>query len=176
MAASIGTTDSLYFNQVNMQGNKTVLLGGDLAVGGLALDWAGTTDPGTGNYSSLVINSGNTLTLNATSLGGTGVAGTNYTGAGIVLNRGTGGTLTIQSNVALGAAQQWVTGRFSGTPLTVTGDISLGANNLKLLMVNAASTNTLSGVISGSGKVTKENSGVLNISGHGCPVKQRSGF
>lgn len=161
--ASISSSAPLYFNEVNMQGNKTVALGGDLVVGGLALDWATGDQP-----NNLVITAGGTLTLNGATLFGSGVAGTggSYTGAGIVLNRGTGGTLSISSNVALGAAQQWVTGRSSGTPLDVSGDINLGANNLRLVMVGPNSTNTLSGVISGTGRITKENTAVLNISGN----------
>ncbi len=151
--ASIGSSDALYFNEVNMMGDKTLALGGNLAVGGMAVDWATADSP-----NNVVISAGNTLTLNATALGGTGQDGTSYSGAGIVLNRGTGGDLTIHSAVALGAAQQWVSGRSTGG-FTVSGTVSLGANNLSLNV--AAGTSTISGDISGSGKVTKSGGGTL---------------
>jgi fibronectin-binding autotransporter adhesin len=156
--ASIGSSDALYFNEVNMQGDKSLLLGGNLTVGGLAVDYA-TTDLA----NNVTIGAGSTLTLNGTSLGGSGVAGTNYTGAGIVLNRGAGGSLTINSDVALGAAQQWVVGRNAGG-LTVGGTVSLGANNLSLNVVGTG-LSTISGQTSGSGKITKIGSGTLQVTG-----------
>ena len=155
--ASVGSSDALYFNEVNMQGDKSLLLGGNLTVGGLALDYA-TADLA----NNLTIGTGSTLTLNGTALGGSGIAGTSYAGAGIVLNRGAGGSLTINADVALGAAQQWVTGRNTGG-FTVGGNVSLGANNLSLNV--AAGTSSISGQISGSGKVTKIGGGTLQVTG-----------
>ncbi len=156
--------DQWYFNEVTMLGDKTVALGGNIAVGGLALDYA-TSD----TSNSLVIGAGNTLTLNGATLYGNGAsgAGGNYTGAGMVLNRGTGGTLTIHADVALGAAQQWVVGRnTAGNPVTVTGAIALSTNNLLLNITgNAAAISTFSGPISGSGKITKFGSSTLVLSG-----------
>ncbi len=163
---SLGT-DNWYFNQATMTaGTKTVSLGGDMTIAGMALDWAGTTDPGSGNYSSLVINSGNTLTLNGGTLGGTGVAGSNYTATGILLNRGTGGTITINADVALGANQSWVTGRLSGTPLTVNGTVAAGAYTLNLNMVgNSSVVNTINGAITGTAKITKQREATLVLNG-----------
>ena len=154
--------DQWYFNEVTMLGDKTVALGGNIAVGGLALDYVTSN-----TANSLVISAGNTLTLNGASLGGQGVAGASYTGAGMVLNRGVGGTLTIHADVALGAAQQWVVGRnTAGNPVTVTGAIALSTNNLTLNITgNAAAVSTFSGPISGSGKITKYGSSTLVLSG-----------
>ena len=164
---SLTTADNWYFNQATMTaGTKTVSLGGNMTIGGMALDWSGTTDPGSGNYSSLVINSGNTLTLNGGTLGGTGVAGSNYTATGILLNRGTGGTITINANVALGANQSWVTGRSSGTPLTINGNVAAGGYTLLLNMVSSSSVvNTINGAITGTAKITKQREATLVLNG-----------
>ncbi|MBP8260277.1 MAG: autotransporter-associated beta strand repeat-containing protein [Verrucomicrobia bacterium] len=166
---SLTTTDNWYFNQVTMTaGTKTVSLGGDMTIAGMALDWLGTTDPGSSNYNSLVINSGNTLTLNGGTLYGNGAAGsgTAYTATGILLNRSPGGTLTINANVALGANQSWVTGRTSGTPLTVNGNIAAGGYTLNLNMVgNVAVVNTFSGAITGTALITKQGAATLVLNG-----------
>ena len=144
---ALTTSDIAYFNEATMLGDKTVSLGGDLTLGGIGLDWAVAN-----TANSLIINAGNTLTLNGGTISGTGVSGgAGYTTAGIVLNRGTGGTLTINCNVAIGAAQQWVTSR----ALTVGGTISLGANTLSFNTAGAANVMTLSGVISGTGGLNK---------------------
>lgn len=152
---SIGASDALYFNEVNMLGDKTLALGGNLTVGGLAVDYA-TTD----TANNVTISVGGILTLNGTSLGGNGVPAATYTGAGIVLDRGTGGNLVIGADVNLGAAQQWVSGRATGG-FTVNGAVSLGANNLSLNV--ALGTSTITGDINGSGKVTKLGAGTLTL-------------
>ncbi len=164
--AALTTADNWYFNQATMTaGTKTVSLGDDMTIAGMALDWSGT-DPGSGNYSSLVINSGNTLTLNGGTLGGLGVAGSNYTATGILLNRGTGGTITINANIALGANQSWVTGRSSGTPLTINGNVAAGGYTLLLNMVSSSSVvNTINGAITGTAKITKQREATLVLNG-----------
>ncbi|MCB1130639.1 MAG: autotransporter-associated beta strand repeat-containing protein, partial [Verrucomicrobiae bacterium] len=153
---SLGASDALYFNEVNMQGDKTLALGGNLAVGGIAVDYV-TTD----SSNNVTISAGNTLTLNGTTLFGNGQDGSggSYATAGIVLNRGTGGVLTIGSDIALGAAQQWVSGRTGTNGFTVNGNLALGANNLSLNVAGGVST--ISGAIGGSGKVTKIGGGTL---------------
>jgi fibronectin-binding autotransporter adhesin len=151
---SLTAADTWYFNEVRMQGARTVELGSDLTIAGMALDYAVAASP-----NDLVISAGHTLTLNGGSLGGQGVIGANYTTSGIVLNRGVGGSLTIDADVALGASQSWVQGR-TGTGITVNGAISLGANNLTF-NVASSGTATLGGEIDGSGKITKFGSGTL---------------
>lgn len=153
--------DNWYFNEVTMLGNKTVALGGDITMGGLALDYATSN-----TANNLVISSGNTLTLNGGTLGGAGVAGSSYTNTGIVLNRGTGGTLTINSNVALGANQSWVNGRSTGTGITVGGAVDLDTRTLTHNIVSGAAT-AISGDISGTGAaaILKTNFGTLTLSG-----------
>lgn len=138
---AIGTSDALRFGGSGQGATRTVSLGGDLAVGGLRLD----NGTGTPNY-NVIINSGNTLTLNGASVGDIA-----YANAGIVLNSGTGGTLTINSNVAIGASQQWVTSR----ALTVSGGINLSANTLSFNTAGASNVMTLSGVVSGTGSLNK---------------------
>ena len=159
--AAFAATDNWYFNEVTLLGDKTVVLGGDISIGGLALDYA------TGNTANnLQISSGSTLTLNGGTLGGSGVTGSNFTAAGIVLNRGIGGTVTINSNVALGANQSWVNGRSSGTGITIGGALNLDTRTLTTNIVSGATT-AISGNISGTGAaaIVKTNSGTLTLSG-----------
>lgn len=154
---SILGTDPVYFNEVNMQGDKTLALGvGGLTIGGMAVDYA-TAD----TANNVVISAGGTLTLNGASLGNSGVPAASYTAAGIVLNRGAGGALTINADVALGAAQSWVSGRSGTNGFTVNGAVALGTNNLTLNV--AAGVSTISGDISGTGKVMKIGAGTLQL-------------
>lgn len=146
--SSFDVSDVMYFNDLTMLGSKTVALGGDMTIAGIALD--NTIGTSTNVY-NVVITAGNTLTLNGGSISGTGVSGgSGYNTAGIVLNRATGGSLTINADVALGASQQWVTSR----ALTVGGNLNLNANTLSF---NTAGTSvqSLNGVISGSGSLNK---------------------
>ncbi len=157
--ASLTATDAWYFNEVTMLGSKAVALGGNITTGGMALDYVTAN-----NDNNLVISSGNTLTLNGTSLGGSGQAGTNYTSTGILLNRGTGGTMTVNADVALGATQNWVNGRSTGG-FTVNGAVNLGGFALTTNI--AAGTSTITGVMSGTGSaLTKIGNGVLAVSGN----------
>ena len=138
--ASIGTTDALRFGGSGQAATITsIALGGDLAVGGIRLD----NGTGTPNY-SVTIAAGNTLTLNGASAGDIA-----YANGGVVLNSGTGGTLTMNCDVALGAAQQWVTSR----NFTVGGTINL--NSYKLSLNAAGGNQTMSGVISGTGSIER---------------------
>jgi fibronectin-binding autotransporter adhesin len=135
--ASIGSTDTLWFGS-GMGATRTLSLGGDLTTGALRLD----NVSGTPNY-SVTISAGNTLTLNANNDYTTG------TPQGIVLNSGTGGSLTLSADVTLGNSQIWVNSR----TLNVGGGIALGSNTLSFN--TAGGTQTLSGVISGTGSLNK---------------------
>ena len=145
---SIGSTDTLWFGN-GMGATRTLALGGDLSVGALRVD----NNTGTLNNYSATISAGNTLTLNANN---------DYTGGtaqGIVLNSAAGGSLTVSADVALGNSQIWITSR----ALTVNGGISLGSNGLSFNTAGS-SVQTLSGVISGSGNLTKaQGSGTLAL-------------
>jgi fibronectin-binding autotransporter adhesin len=157
---SIGSSDALYFNEVNMKGDKTLALGGNLAVGGLAVDYVTAN-----TANNVVISAGNTLTLNATTLNGGGQngSGTAVAASGILLNRALGGTLTINSAIALGASQSWTSGRAGGLGYTVNGGVAIGANNLTLNVTDAAGISTVAGSIGGTGKVTKTGAGTLQL-------------
>ena len=145
--ASIGSTDTLWFG-TGMGATRTLALGSDLTTGALRLD----NVTGTPNY-SVTISAGNTLTLNAN---------TDYSGGtpqGIVLNSATGGSLTLSADVTLGNSQIWVNSR----TLNVGGGIALGSNTLSFN--TAAGTQTLSGVISGTGSLNKSGgTGTLALS------------
>lgn len=142
----IATSTALHFSGSGQgSGAKTLSLGGSLSVGGIRVD----------NISSILstnitINgaAGQVLTLNGTA---TSVEMGGYATAGIVLNSGTGGTLTINADLALGGSQQWVTSR----ALTATGALNLGASTLSFNTAGSTTTVTLSGLISGSGGLNK---------------------
>lgn len=158
--ATIGANDAAYFNELTMLGSKTVALGGNLTLGGLALDWVTSN-----TANNLTISAGNTLTLNGTTLDGAGRVGGGggtYTNAGILLNRATGGTMTINCNVTIGANQTWTMSR----SLTVSGGLDIGTRTLSFNV--AGGTTLLSGPLSGSGTITKTGSLNFNVLGDGA--------
>ena len=154
--AAIAAADALRFGSSGQGASNTYNLGGNLSVGGIRLD-NGTTAT---NYNVTINGSaGQVLTLNGASVGDIG-----YANAGIVLNGSAGGTLTINADIALGAAQQWVTSR----TLTVNGAVNLGASrNLSFNTAGSSTLLTISGIISGtgtSGLIKSAGAGTLAIS------------
>jgi fibronectin-binding autotransporter adhesin len=138
--AAIAATDTLRFGGSGQAASISgIALGGDLAVGALRLD----NLTGTPNY-NVVISAGGVLTLNANNDYTSGLA------QGMVLNSGTGGSLTVNANVLLGNNQRWVTSR----ALAVGGDIDLNAKSLTLWNAGNGST-TMTGVIS-NGSLVQE--------------------
>ncbi len=147
---AFGTGDTLWFNQMfaaTSGTNYTASLSADLSVGALRSDYGdGTTGVAFGN---VTISGAYTLTLNGSADYATNLP-TGYTDASLVLNSGTGGSLTIDSNVLIADKQAWVTSR----AVTVNGAVDLGS---QVLGINTAGTGsvTFNGVLSGAGSVWK---------------------
>ncbi len=149
---AITGADSLRFDQYFAPTSGTMYtasLSADLTVGSVRSDYW-TTGTAFGN---ITIAGAKTLTL-------MGAGDPNYGTSGIVLNAATGGTLTINSNLALGAAQSWTLSR----ALTVNGNLNLGSYALTV-GTYSASTATINGAISGSGALTKTQNGTLILAG-----------
>jgi autotransporter-associated beta strand protein len=151
--SSIGTTDTLRFNEFfapTSGTNYTADLTANLSVGAIRLDsGSGNGGSATGN---VVVSGNNTLTLNGNN---------DYNGSylsGIVLNSGSGGSLTINSNITLGSSQHWVSSR----AFTVGGSVNLNGNNLTIF--SAGNTTTLNGGITGSGNLSKIGNGAWSLS------------
>jgi autotransporter-associated beta strand protein len=140
-----------YFASTNGT-NYTANLSADLTVGAVCVD-SGSAFGGaaTGN---IIISGTNTLTL-------MGAGDPSYATSGIVLNSATGGTLTINANLAIGASQLWTLSR----TLTVNGNVNLGSNTLTVNTYGATYTSTIAGSISGTGGLTKGQSMNLNLTG-----------
>ncbi len=149
---SIGSSDSLRFDQYFAPTSGTMYtasLSDNLTVGSVRSDYW-TTGTAFGN---ITIGGPYTLTLS-------GAGDPDYGTSGIVLNAASGGTLTISSDLALGASQPWTLSR----TLTVSGNMNLGSYTLTANQYGS-STSTIAGIISGSGGLTKGQSGNLNLSG-----------
>jgi autotransporter-associated beta strand protein len=138
---SFGTTDTLRFNEVFAPTSGTMYtatMASDLTVGAIR------TDSGTGGggsaFGNVTISGAGVLTLNGNNDYTTGTV------QGIVLNSANGGTLTIATNIKLGATQQWVNSR----ALNVSGNVNL--NGFEMLgWVAGGTSSTISGNVSGTG-------------------------
>jgi fibronectin-binding autotransporter adhesin len=136
-----GTSDTLRFNEVFAPTSGTMYtatLGSDLTVGAIRTDF-GTGGGGTA-FGNVTISGSGVLTLNGNNDYTTGTV------QGIVLNSAVGGTLTIATNVKLGATQQWVNSR----ALTVSGNVNLNGFEMRG-WVAGTTTSTISGNVSGTG-------------------------
>ena len=134
-AAKPGASDIADFNISTLNTSQTVNLDAPQSAQGLIFSSTG----------AVLIQSGagvNTLTLGT---------------SGITINNGAAAD-TISAAISLSGAQTWTNG---GGPFNVSGTIAEGVNALAI--ATTAGT-TLSGVISGSGGLTKSGNGTLNLS------------
>lgn len=152
--SAIGTTDTLRFNEYfapTSGTNYTASISSDLSTGGIKLDF-GAAGGGTA-FGNVTINGTSALTLN-----GTSSADSQYAGAVFILNSATGGTLTVNPNVTIGAASTQIV---ASRNLTLNGTLNWGtfgmANNI------AGQTTTVSGVVSGSGNWSKSGAGTYHF-------------
>ena len=151
---SIGTTDTLRFNEYfapTSGTNYTAQISGDLTTGGIKLDH-GSAGGGTA-FGNVIISGANTLNLNGTVLGES-----QYAGAVFVLNSATGGSLTVNPNIVIGAASTQIV---ASRTLNLNGNLNWSTfgmtNNI------AGGTTTVSGVVSGSGNWSKSGVGTYHF-------------
>jgi fibronectin-binding autotransporter adhesin len=152
--SAIGSTETLRFNEYfapTSGTNYTASISSDLTIGGIKLD-SGSAGGGTA-FGNVTIDGTSALTLN-----GTTSADSQYAGAIFVLNSATGGTLTVNPNVVIGAASTQIV---ASRNLTLNGTLNWGtfgmANNI------AGQTTTVSGVVSGSGNWSKSGAGTYHF-------------
>ena len=149
-------SNTLYFTEVfapTAGTGYTATMATNMSVGAIRLD----RTSGSSNIGNVTISGAGTLTLNGNNDYNAGYL------SGIVLNAGlggaTGGTLTISSNILLGATQTWVASR----NLSVSA-VNLGSSQSLSLNAAGSATITISGLISGAG------SSISKVSGTGTVV------
>src|ERR1700674_196184 len=108
----------------------------------------------TGSIGQSVTITGSTLTLNSNTINGTA-------GLGILIDNANAFTLTINAPLTLGNAQTWRNN--SANVLTIGAG---GVNtNAKALTIDGSGDTKISGIISGTGTLTKSGTGTLTLSG-----------
>ena len=140
----INTTDTLYFDNT-MGASRTMALGADMEVTQVRVD-------GTSLYSA-TISAGNTLTLDGAA-------------SALLLNSGTGGSLTLNCNIVVNnASQTWVNGNNGGgRTITVGGNVDLQGNTLGFAAGAGSASIIVNGIISnstGSGKLSISSANVV---------------
>lgn len=132
--------------------SKTVTLSGNIQVGAIRVD----NTVGTPNYGATIKAdpASSTITLNGNShLGGSGLVG-------IVLNDAVGGSLTVETGIAVRSNQSWVSSR----DYTIDGAISLEGNLLTFRQSGGSAF--INGAISGTGGiVTNFGGSVTSLTG-----------
>ena len=146
-AAAPGGGTDVYLASTNATaGNLNATVGSNLSVNSL------TFGTGAAATNAVSIGGAGTITINA---GAVAYAA----GTGIVKQAGSAAA-TISANVALGSSQSWTNS--SATPLTVSGNVGLGANTLTLA---GTGNHAVSGIVSGTGGLTKSGTGIASLSG-----------
>lgn len=154
--SAIGTTDTLRFNEYfapTSGTNYTASISSDLSTGGIKLDFG--ADGGGTAFGNVTINGTSALTLN-----GTSSADSQYAGAVFILNSATGGTLTVNPNVVIGAANTQIV---ASRNLTLNGTLNWGTFGMANNIAGTASLTTVSGVVSGSGNWSKSGAGTYHF-------------
>ena len=106
----------------------------------------------TGVGASVTIGGTATLTLASNTINGTA-------GRGILMDNTSAFTLTINCPILLGAAQTWVN---SSSNLLTVGAVDLSTF---ALTINSTGGTSVTGIVSGSGSITKSGTGTLTLSG-----------
>jgi autotransporter-associated beta strand protein len=163
--------------QLTISASETIgsLQGGGTTGGNVSIASGQTLtvqETGTNTFSGRIIGAGS---LTKTGSGTMSLSGTNtYTGTTTV----NGGTLTLNNGSAIADTGAVVLANTSGVQVNVTGNETIGSlqggggtggtvsiSASRTLTVNETSANTFSGVISGSGRFTKNGSGTLILEG-----------
>ncbi|EDY18488.1 autotransporter-associated beta strand repeat protein [Chthoniobacter flavus Ellin428] len=163
-----------------------VLVNGNVGNNLSAISGGTLTGSASGDLLLLQYNTANGLTISSTIADNGGATGLTIAGGGLVTLTGTntytgqtylnGGTLSVGSNAALGAAGSGATLNMDGGTLLATATFALdnaGANRRNVMLdagggtfnVNTGAILTASGNISGSGLLTKAGTGTLLLSG-----------
>ena len=89
------------------------------------------------------------ITINS---GGAGTNTLTIGTSGILLNSGSGGGITVNADIILSGARSWTTGN---TRTITANNVDLGSNLLTIAAVGTGNNTTITGLISGTGGITK---------------------
>ena len=145
------------------------LSGGNSFTGGTTIN-SGTLKIGNatalgGNAGTVSVTSGAALDLNAITMTATNALTLNGTGissGGALINSGTSAAGTYAGAVTLGSASSIIA---SGNNITLTNANSITGTNVDLTVGGARNTNINGIIATGTGKLTKQDSGLLSLGG-----------